>query len=145
MTRQITRWFEYGEPVGNRVEARLITEFETGPNEPARPAEIERGTVAFDAFTVMDEHDEIIRHTHDDFTVMLSGLSDEAEEALLETFEPASELELLIREGCTPPEAADYLMVESRDWSQTAWANVRGVVQASVSENVSKAREKLDD
>lgn len=49
----------------------------------------------------------------------------------------------LTRGGCTPAEAVDYYMVEHRGMTQSAWADVRGIGQGSVSENVSKAHERL--
>lgn len=49
----------------------------------------------------------------------------------------------LIERGCTPAEALDYYMVELGPHTQTSWAAIRGINQSSVSENISKAREKL--
>lgn len=145
MTAQTSRWFEYGEPTGSgRVEARIRTTYQTGPNEQTRDDDIEFGTVSFDALGLLDTDAEISSHQHDDGSVLLSALSDDAERRLLDTFEADDTLVQLIRHGCTPPEAVDYLLVEERGWSQTAWADVRGVGQGSVSENVSKARDKLE-
>lgn len=54
-------------------------------------------------------------------------------------------LELIQNGGLTPAEAIDYVVCEMDDWPQTAWADSRGVDQSTVSENVGKARAKLDD
>lgn len=50
----------------------------------------------------------------------------------------------LIQRGCSCPEAVDYYAVEHRGLSQSGWADERGVSQPTVSENVAKARAKLD-
>jgi len=89
MTAQSTRWFEYDEPTGNgRVKAVIRTTYQTGPNERSRDDDVQHGTVGYDALEVIDENEEVQHHTHDDGAVMLSGLSVDAEEELLETFEP---------------------------------------------------------
>lgn len=49
----------------------------------------------------------------------------------------------LIERGCTPAEALDYYMAEVGPETQTSWAETRGVSQQAVSENVTKARDKL--
>jgi len=51
----------------------------------------------------------------------------------------------LIDDGLTWPEAGDYLMTEIGPFSQNRWATRRDVNQQSVSENVAKAREKLNE
>lgn len=51
---------------------------------------------------------------------------------------------LLLRRGCSPAEAIDWFATEGGFWTQTEWANWRGVSQQNVSGNVSKAREKLE-
>lgn len=57
---------------------------------------------------------------------------------------PDSAIELLVGKGFTPAEVIDYLSVEERGYTQTEWAEIRGISQSSVSENVSKAHEKLE-
>ena len=85
---QNTRWFAYGEPTENgRVEAEVRTTYQTGPNEPSREDDVKTGTVGFEALDMMEEDDEIKHHTHEDDSVLLSGLSPETEEEFLETFE----------------------------------------------------------
>lgn len=49
----------------------------------------------------------------------------------------------LVERGCSPAEALDYYMAEVGPYNQTQWAEVRGVNQQAVSENISKAREKM--
>lgn len=56
---------------------------------------------------------------------------------------PDSAVEGLMREGVERPHAIDYHIVECEGLTQTEWADMRGVDQSSVSENVSKARENL--
>jgi hypothetical protein len=145
MTVQTSRWFEYGEPVGQRVEATIRTTYETGPNEEPRGDDVQRGTVAFEALELMQDSEEIAAHTHDDGAVLLSALSDDAESELLETFEPMGDIERLIRAGCSPSEAVDYLMVEERGYTQSAWADVRSIGQSSVSGNVAGAKDELSE
>lgn len=53
------------------------------------------------------------------------------------------ELSMLVSMGLSPAEALDFWMVEIRGKTQSSWAETRGVNQQSVSENISKAREKL--
>lgn len=88
MTVQQTRWFAYDEPTGNeRVEAEIRTVYQTGPNEPSREDDVTIGTVGYEALEMMDEDEEIQRHTHEDFSVLLSGLSAEKEQEFLKTFQ----------------------------------------------------------
>jgi len=144
MTVQTTRWFEYGEPVGDRrAEAWVRTTYHAGPNEPTREDEIGRGLIDFEGLDLLEQDDEIQQHIHDDGSLLLSGLSVEAEERLLDYFEPEGELTQLIRAGCSPAEALDYHMVEQEGWTQSAWADVRDIGQQSVSENIAKARATL--
>jgi len=89
MTGQSTRWFQYGEPTGDgRGKAVLRTTYQTRPKERSRDDDVQHGTVGYDALDVMDGNEEVQYHTHDDGAVMLSGLSPDTEEELLETFEP---------------------------------------------------------
>lgn len=147
---QVTRWFEYGEPVGNqRVEATLRTTYETGPNE-SRDDDVEEGTVGYAALDVLEENEEVQYHTHDDGSVMLSGLSAEAEEELLATWrsaegDTAEQIRRLVSEDCTAAAAVDYVMVEERGWSQTDWAEQRGTTQQAVSENIRRAKRILGE
>jgi len=84
---QRTRWFECHEPTGNgRVKADIRTEYQTGPNERPRDDDVQQGTVAFSALDVMEQNEEVQQHTHVDGSVMLSVLSEEAEDTLLRTF-----------------------------------------------------------
>jgi hypothetical protein len=141
-----TRWFKYGQPVSDqRVEAWIRTTYQTGPNEAAREDDIEHGFMTFDGLDLLETDDEIQEHIHDDGSLLLSGLSADAEDRLMAQFEHESDLMRLIRGGCSPSEAVDYLIVEERGWTQSAWAEVRGIGQQSVSENVAKARDKLND
>ena len=60
--------------------------------------------------------------------------------------EPINEvLAGLVRRGCSAAEALDYYMAELGPYTQTDWAEERGISQQSVSENIAKAREKMDD
>lgn len=54
------------------------------------------------------------------------------------------ETRALMEAGCTPAEAVDYQMVELYDHSQTAWAEISGRDQSTVSENVGKASRRLE-
>lgn len=91
MSAQTERWFVYGEPAGeNSVEAEIITAYHTGPNEQ-REDDVRRGTVGYDALEMMEKNEEIQHHTHDDGSVLLSGLSLETEDELLATFEENDE------------------------------------------------------
>lgn len=58
---------------------------------------------------------------------------------------PDSVLEGLFKQGLERAEAIDYHMVERNGLTQTEWAERRGIAQGSVSENVTKAKEKLND
>jgi len=51
----------------------------------------------------------------------------------------------LVENGLSPAEAVDYHAVVEKGMTQTAWAEKRGIGQGSVSENVSKARKKLNE
>lgn len=51
----------------------------------------------------------------------------------------------LFEAGLSASEAVDYLNTVEGDYTQTNWAWHRDVSQATVSENVSKAKRKLDD
>jgi hypothetical protein len=57
----------------------------------------------------------------------------------------AQDLAELIDDGLTWPEAGDYLMTEVGPFSQNRWAVRRDVNQQSISENVAKARDKIDE
>lgn len=148
MTAQITRWFKYDEPTGNgRVEAVIRTVYQTGPNDIVRDDDVQHGTVAYDALEVMDQNEEVQNHTHDDGSVMLSGLSDETEDELLETFEAidmAEQIRRWVNQGLSAATALDFYMVSREGWSQSKWAKQRGVSQQAVSDNVGKAKEKLE-
>ena len=50
----------------------------------------------------------------------------------------------LVERGLSPAEAVDYQAVTENGMTQTEWADRRGVAQGTVSENVSKAKAKLD-
>lgn len=51
----------------------------------------------------------------------------------------------LVKRGCSAAEALDYYMAEVGPYNQTEWAEVRGVSQSTVSQNIQKAREKMVD
>lgn len=139
MTAQPTRWFEYGEPTGEpeRFEATIRTTYETGPNE-SREDDVIEGTVGAEALVLMDFIDEIVEHTHDDGSVMLSGLSDEVEDELLETFEEETYGAEVTRESVD----------EGREWEFVA--DVRVLISNPdgsdvVAMHTYKARPKFDD
>lgn len=58
---------------------------------------------------------------------------------------PDQELEELFKQGLERAEAIDYHITEGEGLSQTEWAEKTERRQPSVSENVAKAREKLND
>jgi hypothetical protein len=91
MTAQPTRWFAYDEPTAaDRVEAAIRTTYDTGPNE-SREDDVRCGTVAIEALDMIDSSDAIQYHTHDDGSVLLSGLSPNVEERFLASFEEEGE------------------------------------------------------
>jgi hypothetical protein len=141
-----TEWLKTGEPIGNnRVEVTLRTTYHTGPQE-SRDDDVIRGTATMDIFDVIQNSTEVQEHTHDDGSIMLSGLSDETRTELLKSFEEFDELTKLLRQGCSPAEAVDYVKVEREGWTQTAWASlVRDADQSTVSENVAKARKRIQE
>lgn len=57
---------------------------------------------------------------------------------------PDSAVGGLMREGVERHHAIDYHVVELEGLTQTEWADMRGVDQSSVSENVAKAEAALD-
>lgn len=57
---------------------------------------------------------------------------------------PDAVLDDYFRRGAERYEAIDYYAVEDEGLTQTEWAKRRGASQQAVSENVAKAREKLD-
>lgn len=70
---------------------------------------------------------------------------DEAEEVLWTRPDRAGrELAALVDLGLSPAEALDYWMVEQGDQTATEWSEQRGTSHQAVSENVRKARNKLD-
>lgn len=148
MTTQITRWFQYGEPTGNgRVEAVIRTVYQTGSNGAVRDDDVQHGTVAYEALDLMDENEQVQHHTHDDGSVMLSGLSEEAEDKLLETFEAidmAEQIRRWVNQGLSAATALDFYMVSREGWSQSKWAKQRDVSQQAISDNVGKAKEILE-
>lgn len=60
------------------------------------------------------------------------------------TTQEADPLTDLIEKGCSPAEALDYHMTKERGLSPTEWADQRGITPQTVSENVSKAKQKLN-
>lgn len=54
-------------------------------------------------------------------------------------------LAVLVAQGLSPAEALDWFATEERSWSQSEWGEWRGKSQQAVSENVAKARDKLDE
>ena len=56
----------------------------------------------------------------------------------------ADRLEELIHLGLSPAEAIDYWAVQERGYTQSGWAEMRKIGQGSVSENIAKAKAKLD-
>lgn len=57
---------------------------------------------------------------------------------------PDSATEDLMKQGVERIEAIDYHVVEREGLTQTEWAEKRDVDQSTVSENVAKAKNKLD-
>lgn len=57
---------------------------------------------------------------------------------------PDSALEDLFKQGLERAEAIDYYVVEEKGLSQSEWGRRTDRLQSSVSENVSKAKGKLD-
>lgn len=51
----------------------------------------------------------------------------------------------LLEGGCSPAEALDYYATVEDEWTQIAWADVRGVTQGTVAGNVDQARTKLGE
>lgn len=85
MTAQPTHWMTYGEPVGDgRVAAEHRTTYATGPNE-TRADDVRTGTLPMDALEIWDESE----HVHDDGSLCLSAMDDDARERLEAAFEPA--------------------------------------------------------
>lgn len=58
---------------------------------------------------------------------------------------PDGETEDLLKQGLDRMEAIDYHIVEREAVSQVEWAEMTDRAQPTVSENVAKARDKLDD
>lgn len=56
---------------------------------------------------------------------------------------PFEAIALLVRQGCSPAAALDQFATEEQYWTQTDWAEWRGVSQQNVSGNVSNARDAL--
>ena len=52
-------------------------------------------------------------------------------------------LALLVRQGCSPAEALDWVATQELNWTQTDWGRWRRRSQQNISENVSGAREEL--
>lgn len=143
-----SRWFEYGDPgTSDRVPVVLRTTYETGSNEGARSDDVEFGSIPLEDLALLDE-EPIAGHAHSDGSVLLSALPDDAEAELLANYESDAErqdLADLIDAGCSSAEAVDYLMTHRTPVTQVEWAERRGITQQTVSENVSKARDKLRD
>lgn len=57
---------------------------------------------------------------------------------------PDSATEDLLKQGLDRMKAIDYHIVDREGLTQSEWAEMRDVDQSSVSENVAKAREKLE-
>lgn len=49
----------------------------------------------------------------------------------------------LVQRGCSAAEALDYYMAEVGPYNQSEWAEVRGVSQSTVNQNIQQAREKM--
>lgn len=79
MNEMVTHWLTYGEPTENdRVEATHTIEY-NGDSEN----HVREGTISMAALDHWDEHDE---HVHDDGSLMLSGLSYDEHEAVMDSF-----------------------------------------------------------
>lgn len=65
-------------------------------------------------------------------------------EKLERTPRPNSRLQRYVEAGLSPAEALDYFMTEDVGADRRGWKLSRGVSQQAISENVNKAREKLD-
>lgn len=78
-----THWLEYGEPIDNdRVEARIRTEWETGPNG-LRSDNVELGTIPMELLDVIEGHE----HQHEDGSLLLSALDSDERERIEDAFE----------------------------------------------------------
>lgn len=145
------RWFEYGERISDvRVEAVIRTTYETDPHESeVQTPDVRRGTIEIDALELLQEDEEIAENMRPDGRVLLSGLSSDAEERLLDTFERDAwdRVEELVRDhGCSKAVAVDYVAVEERGMSQSEWARrVDGLGQPNVSESIDKAEKSIRD
>lgn len=83
MTAMTTRWFMYGEPTGNgRVEAEIRQTYNDGSTDT-----VTYGTVGYESIELIENDERIQLHTQVDNNVILSSLSDEKEDELLETWE----------------------------------------------------------
>ena len=88
--QQQTRWFEYGEPIGNgRVWVIIRTEYSTGPFDMARTDDIEKGTIPIGNLDLLDEK-PFVGHVHEDDSLILGALPVGAEERLLDGFREVS-------------------------------------------------------
>jgi len=62
-----------------------------------------------------------------------------------ETISQEQRVQELLALGLSTSVALDYVNTVEGDYTQTQWSTIRGVDQSTVSENVSKARRKLDE
>lgn len=142
MTAKTTRWFEYGDPdFSGRVPVTIRTVYQTGPNDSDRPDKVEFGTFPAEDIGLLNK-EPFSNHVHSDGSLLLSGLSADAEDKFLSGFVPddeRQELVDLIDAGCSAAEAVDYLMTCQPPISQVEWAEHRDVSQQAVSYNVRRA------
>ena len=143
---EINYWFDYGDPgATDRVPVILRKSYQTGPNEPARPDDIEFGTIPTDNLGLLDE-EPFVDHIHSDGSITWNTIPEEDMDRLLDGFEPDRTRQKILDltdAGCSPAEIHDYLMTEKIPVSQAEWSRRRGRSQQAINENVRKARKNL--
>lgn len=89
----------------------------------------------------LDDHDGI--DSVQDILIWRETLADQYQYALTSAYEET--LDALLIRGCSPAEAIDYWGVEERGFTQSGWAERRGVGQDNVSRNIAGARDELGE
>lgn len=54
------------------------------------------------------------------------------------------DIDILLKAGLTPPEILDYIYTEHMFHGPTDWAEKRGVSRQAISQNVKRAKNKLE-
>lgn len=87
---ETTRWLEFGEDVGeDRLDA-TIRETAVDDSEDAPPDVVRTGTIARDAFELLDTHEDVAAQDQRERSVKLTGLDPQVEDRLLSTFEESA-------------------------------------------------------